>query len=105
MFLNLNTLLKEGCSSFFTSTHNAMKQRAFQIGVMGSCADLVYSPTIQTLAETVGEEIAKAGAILLFGAEKDLDSLSSAACRGAKRYNGFVVGITYGSDMNGVVEQ
>lgn len=72
---------------------------------MGSCSDLAYSKTIEQLAEQVGEEIAKNGAILLFGAEKDLDSLSSAACRGAKRAGGFVVGITYGADINGVVEK
>lgn len=80
-------------------------ERKLQIGVMGSCSDLQYSETIARLAEQVGEEIAKAGAVLLFGAEKDLDSLSSAACRGAKRAGGFVVGITYGADIDGVVEK
>lgn len=82
-----------------------MNNRKLQIGVMGSCSDLQYSATIATLAEQVGEEIAKAGAVLLFGAEKDLDSLSSAACRGAKRAGGFVIGITYGADINGVIEK
>lgn len=81
------------------------QQRKRQIGVMGSCADLRYSKRIETLAEQVGEEIAKANAVLLFGAEKDLDSLSAAACRGAKRFNGLAIGITYGSSINGVVEQ
>ncbi len=80
-------------------------KRKLQIGVMGSCSDLQYSTKIAVLAESVGEEIAKAGAILLFGAEKDLDSLSSAACRGAKRAGGFVVGVTYGKDIDGVVEK
>lgn len=79
--------------------------RKLQIGVMGSCSDLKYSEKIKTLAEQVGEEIAKAGAVLLFGAEKDLDSLSSAACRGAKRNNGFAIGITYGANVDGVVEK
>jgi hypothetical protein len=32
----------------------------------------------------------------VFGAEKDADSLSTAACRGAKRESGLTVGITYG---------
>jgi uncharacterized protein (TIGR00725 family) len=32
----------------------------------------------------------------VFGAEKDCDSLSTAACRGAKKNNGITVGITYG---------
>jgi len=32
----------------------------------------------------------------MFGAEKDFDSLSTAACRGAKKAGGFTVGVTYG---------
>lgn len=80
-------------------------KRKLQIGVMGSCSDLQYSQQIQSLAERVGEEIAKAGAVLLFGAEKDLDSLSSAACRGAKRVGGLAIGITYGANIEGVVEK
>lgn len=69
--------------------------RTIQIGVMGSCADLNYTKDIERLAEEVGFLIAKNGAALLFGAEKDLDSLSTAACRGAKRAEGVTVGITY----------
>jgi hypothetical protein len=60
-------------------------KRKIQIGVMGSDADLNYSKAIEKLGEEVGYWIAKKGATLLFGAEKDLDSLSTAACRGAKR--------------------
>lgn len=82
-----------------------MNQRKIQIGVMGSCADLNYSQEIQRLAEQLGEEIAKAGAVLLFGAEKDLDSLSSAACRGAKRFGGLAIGVTYGANIEGIVEK
>ncbi len=33
---------------------------------------------------------------MLFGAEKDYDSLSTAACRGAKSKNSLTVGVTYG---------
>lgn len=80
-------------------------KRTLQIGVMGSCADLSFAPSVTVLAEQVGEEIARSGAVLLFGAEKDLDSLSSAACRGAKRVGGLTIGITYGANRNGVVEQ
>ena len=80
-------------------------KRKIQIGVMGSCSDLAYSKQIELLAEQVGEEIAKMGAVLLFGAEKDFDSLSSAACRGAKRMGGFTIGITYGATIDGVVEK
>lgn len=69
--------------------------RKLQIGVMGSAADLKYTKKIENLAETIGSLIAEAGATLVFGAEKDSDSLSTAACRGAKSKGGFTVGITY----------
>jgi len=67
-----------------------------QIGVMGSAADLKYSKKFEQAAEKLGELIAKKGAVLVFGAEKDSDSLSTAACRGAKKANGLTLGITYG---------
>ncbi|MGC8662729.1 MAG: TIGR00725 family protein [Candidatus Micrarchaeia archaeon] len=70
--------------------------RRLQIGVMGSAADLKYGKGTRLAAERVGELIAKKGGILVFGAEKDYDSLSTAACRGAKKANGITVGITYG---------
>ena len=69
--------------------------RKLQIGVMGSAADLNYSKDLERIAEELGEEIAKSGNVLVFGAEKDYDSLSTAACRGAKKYNGLTVGVTY----------
>jgi len=74
--------------------------RKFQIGVMGSMADLNYGQEFERSAERVGELIAEQNGILLFGAEKDADSLSTAACRGAKRLGGLTVGITYGKDKN-----
>lgn len=77
-----------------------MKGRKKQIGVMGSAADLKYSQEIEGLAEAVGYEVAKAGAVLVFGAEKDYDSLSTAACRGAKRAGGITVGVTYGKGLD-----
>lgn len=70
--------------------------RKLQIGVMGSAADLKYSKDVEKIAERLGELIAEAGATLVFGAEKDSDSLSTAACRGAKKKGGLAVGITYG---------
>lgn len=70
--------------------------RKIQIGVMGSAADLKYSKQIEKLAEEVGYEVAKNNAILVFGAEKDYDSLSTAASRGAKKAGGITVGFTYG---------
>src|SRR3990172_6990971 len=70
--------------------------RKLQIGEMGSCSDLNYSEKMEKLAEEVGYWVAKNNAALLFGAEKDLDSLSTAACRGAKKANGLTIGVTYG---------
>jgi uncharacterized protein (TIGR00725 family) len=73
--------------------------RKLQIGVMGSAADLLYGKNLQDLAEQVGYYVAKSGAVLVFGAEKDYDSLSTAACRGAKKAKGLTMGITYGKGM------
>jgi uncharacterized protein (TIGR00725 family) len=73
--------------------------KKLQIGVMGSCADLKYSKKIEKLAEEVGFWIARKKAVLIFGAEKDTDSLSTAACRGAKRAGGFTIGVTYGKGL------
>jgi uncharacterized protein (TIGR00725 family) len=76
--------------------NEVMKMRNLQIGVMGSAADLNYSKKLEEIAEEIGYEIGKRQGILLFGAEKDYDSLSTAACRGAKKAGGLTVGITYG---------
>lgn len=70
--------------------------RKLQIGVMGSAADLNYGDEVSKLAERVGELLAERGAIVVYGAEKDYDSLSTAAARGAKRKGGTTVGVTYG---------
>jgi len=70
-----------------------------QIGVMGSASDLKYKKEIEKLAEEVGYFVAKNKATLIFGAEKDYDSLSTAACRGAKKANGLTVGVTYGKGL------
>lgn len=70
--------------------------RKFQIGVMGSAADLKYTKEVEEAAYEVGKYVAEMGGILFFGAEKDSDSLSTAACRGAKDAGGLTVGITYG---------
>lgn len=70
--------------------------RKYQIGVMGSAADLKYSESVVKIAEQIGKDIALSGNICVYGAEKDLDSLSTAAARGAKSAGGITVGITYG---------
>jgi uncharacterized protein (TIGR00725 family) len=73
--------------------------RKLQIGVMGSAADLQYTKQTEHLAEEVGYWVAKNGATLMFGAEKDTDSLSTAACRGAKKAGGLTIGVTYGKGL------
>jgi len=74
--------------------------RKIQIGVMGSASDLKYSKDLEKIAEEIGYWIAKNKATLMFGAEKDYDSLSTAACRGAKKAGGTTVGITYGKGLD-----
>lgn len=73
-----------------------MNKRKLQIGVMGSAADLNYSKQLEEIAMAIGEDVAKSGNILFYGAEKDYDSLSTVAARGAKKHNGITVGVTYG---------
>lgn len=63
---------------------------------MGSAADLNYTPEIEKLAFAIGKLIAEKGGITVYGAEKDYDSLSTAAARGAKSAGGLTVGVTYG---------
>jgi len=77
-----------------------MQNRKIQIGVMGSASDLKYSKKIEKLAEEVGYWTAKNNATLIFGAEKDYDSLSTSACRGAKKAGGTTVGITYNRGLD-----
>lgn len=75
---------------------NINLRRKLQIGVMGSAADVKYTKKIEQIAEKIGNLIAKSGNITVYGAEKDYDSLSTAAARGAKKAGGLTVGITYG---------
>lgn len=75
---------------------HCMTNKRLQIGVMGSAADLLYGQEVAALAERVGELLAERDVIVVYGAEKDYDSLSTAAARGAKRKGGLTVGVTYG---------
>lgn len=74
--------------------------RKLQIGVMGSAADLKYSKKIENLAFEVGKHIAESGNVTIYGAEKDYDSLSTAASRGAKNAGGLTIGVTYGKNKD-----
>lgn len=71
---------------------------------MGSAADLKYGAELEKLADRIGAAVAKSGATLLFGAERDYDSLSTAAARGAKKAGGLTVGVTYGKGFDGKLE-
>ena len=77
-----------------------MKIRRLQIGVMGSAADLQYSEEVARLAEETGKEVARCGCTLVYGAEKDYDSLSTAAGRGARSVGGLTIGVTYGKGLD-----
>jgi len=74
--------------------------RKIQIGIMGSAADLNYSKNIEYLAFQIGKIVAERGAITVYGAEKDYDSLSTSAARGAKSAGGMTVGVTYGKEKD-----
>lgn len=72
------------------------QKRKYQIGVMGSAADTKYTKKVEKIAEEVGRLIAISRNITVYGAEKDYDSLSTAAARGAKKASGLTIGFTYG---------
>jgi uncharacterized protein (TIGR00725 family) len=78
--------------------------KKLQIGVLGSMVDINNSKEALAAAERLGELIAEKGGITFFGAEKDMDSLSTSACRGAKKKGGLTVGITYGKGKD-IVEK
>lgn len=72
------------------------KKRKYQIGVMGSAADTKYNKKVESIAEKIGMILAQKNCMTVYGAEKDFDSLSTAAARGAKKAGGMTVGVTYG---------
>ncbi|MDB5194629.1 MAG: hypothetical protein JWN50_643 [Parcubacteria group bacterium] len=67
---------------------------------MGSAADLAYGEEVAKIAFEIGKLLAERGCITIYGAEKDCDSLSTTAARGAKASGGLTVGITYGKGKN-----
>lgn len=75
-----------------------MKQ--YQIGIMGSAADLNYSKETENFAKELGKLIANSNNILVYGAEKEYTSLSTEAAKEASKYNGITVGITGGKGKN-----
>lgn len=69
-----------------------MNNKKIQIGLIGSYSDLKYAKRLESLATEVGACIAKSGAILIVGGEKD-GGLTKAAAMGAKNNAGVVIGI------------
>ena len=74
--------------------------RRLQIGVIGSCSDLKYSQGAKNFAKDLGTLIAQGKYTLVFGAEKDIDSLPTIAARYAKESGGVTIGITYEKGLN-----
>ena len=70
--------------------------RKIQIGIMGSAEDLNYSEAALLFAKDLGKEIAKKGAVLVYGAEKEYSSLSTNAAIEADKNGGLTLGITPG---------
>ena len=66
----------------------------YQIGIMGSAADLNYNNECLEFAKELGKLIAKSENILVYGAEKEYSSLSTEAAIEAAKYDGITVGIT-----------
>jgi uncharacterized protein (TIGR00725 family) len=83
-----------------------MNNRKLQIGIIGSAADKTLSREQYTLAYSIGKILAKTGAVLVYGAEKDTDSLSTEAARAMHENGGLVIGITYGKgfDIYGIAD-
>ncbi len=73
--------------------------RKMQIGVIGSCSDLNYSNEAESCAKQLGELIAKSSNTLIFGAEKDINSLPTEAAKAAKKAGGETIAITYEKGM------
>ncbi len=72
--------------------------RKIQIGIMGSAADLKYSDEATEIAKRIGELLAEKGITLVYGAEKDVCSLSTIAAKSSKDNGGITLAITYGKD-------
>ena len=73
--------------------------RRLQIGVIGSCSDLNYSQAAKYCAWELGTLIAESGNSLVYGAEKDINSLPTEAAKAARRAGGETIAITYEKGM------
>jgi uncharacterized protein (TIGR00725 family) len=73
--------------------------RRLQIGVIGSCSDLNSSVEAEIFAKTLGELIAGSENTLVYGAEKDINSLPTIAAQSAKDAGGETLAFTYEKGM------
>lgn len=71
--------------------------RKLQIGVIGSMADIKLESSLKKISREVGREIARNGAVLVFGFEGDFESLSSIAAEGAEEVGGQTLAFIWGS--------
>lgn len=74
--------------------------RRLQIGIIGSCSDLSYSGAAERFAKELGRQIAEGGYTLVFGAEKDIDSLPTIAAIAAREAGGETLAITYETGLD-----
>lgn len=80
------------------ATEVIVPRRQPQILVIGSAFDtLAPDPHQLNVAETIGRQIAQADAILMFGAEPDVDSYPTVAARAARASGGITVAFPPGS--------
>lgn len=67
-------------------------KKKIQVGLIGSYSDLRFSREAQAAAYEVGKLVAKSGAVLMVGGEKD-GGLTKSAAKGANDFVGTVIGI------------
>lgn len=79
--------------------------RRLQFGVIGSCSDLEFSDKASLFAEELGRLIASNGHTLIFGAEKDTNSLPTIAAKAAKEAGGESIGLSYEKGLETFVEE
>ena len=66
----------------------------YQIGIMGSAADLNYNEECLNFAKELGRLIAESNNILVYGAELEYSSLSTEAAKECSKNNGITVGVS-----------
>ncbi len=76
--------------------------KKLQIGIIGSMADVELSNANKNIAQSLGEEIAKSGAVLLFGYEGDYSSLSYIAAQSAQINGGESIAFIWGEKKQNI---